>query len=178
MNMTRYPVLRVHVILMPTRLWPTASAISSGVGLPASFAGMSATVPVAVPLGSDFGAGLGSSARTRLTSSTSNRTKEQSFTVRRMGDLLSLAIHRGPSTEGMLGVPRPDITLRGARALVRVIKAMCVGVLASSSSPLRVCTASLGSWSALQPKHTPISNSYAKIHSWYNAFLSKDLEDF
>src|SRR2546428_8234396 len=118
MNMTRYPVLRVHVILMPTRLWPTASATSSGVGFPASFAGMSATVPVAVPLGSGFGSGLGSSALTRLTSSTSNRTKEQSFTVRRMGDLLSLAIHRGPSTEGMLGVPRPDITLRGARALV------------------------------------------------------------
>src|SRR5262249_48895219 len=89
MNMTRYPVFKGHVLLIPSPLWPTASAISSGVGLPASLAGMSATVPVAVPLGSDFGADLGSSALTIPTSSTTNTTKEQSFTVRRMGDLLS-----------------------------------------------------------------------------------------
>jgi len=52
----------------------------------------------------------------------------------------------------MLGVPRPAITRMGARVLVRVIKAMVVDVLALSSPPLRACTASLGSWCALQPR--------------------------
>src|SRR5262249_4119299 len=113
----RYPVLRVHVILMPTRLWPTASAISSGVGFPASLAGMSATVPVAVPLGSPFGSGFGSSALTTLTSSTNSSSNEQSFHDRRIVCLL--LSEKPPSPyESKLSFLRPEIVLRGEKVHV------------------------------------------------------------
>src|SRR5689334_18768734 len=65
MNMTRKPVSNVHMRLIDTLLWPTASAISSSVGLPAVLAVTSATPPVAVPPGSGFdggGAGVGAAA--------------------------------------------------------------------------------------------------------------------
>src|SRR6266508_4444322 len=63
MNMTRKPVMSAHMMLMDTLLWPTASATSTSVGLPASFAGTSAMPPVAVPLGSGLaGGGAGAAA--------------------------------------------------------------------------------------------------------------------
>src|SRR2546425_1753961 len=62
MNMTRKPVSSVHMMLIATRLWPTASATSTSVGFPASLAGTSAIVPVVVPLGSGFGGGAGAGA--------------------------------------------------------------------------------------------------------------------
>src|SRR3989475_3969961 len=62
MNMTRNPVMSVHMMLMATRLWPAKSATSTSVGLPASLAVTSAMPPVAVPPGSGFGGGAGAGA--------------------------------------------------------------------------------------------------------------------
>src|SRR5882762_5541650 len=57
MNMTRKPATSVLTKLIATRLWPTNSAISSSVGLPAVLAVTSAMPPVAVPAGSGFDGG-------------------------------------------------------------------------------------------------------------------------
>src|SRR5262249_19598542 len=92
------------------------SAISSGVGFPASLAGMSATVPVAVPLGSGLGSDLGSSALTTLTSSTTRRTKEKSFHIRRMVCLLFSNTQPFPITQRMLGFLRPEIIPMGKKS--------------------------------------------------------------
>src|SRR6266850_7826618 len=60
MNMTRKPATSTHTKLIDTRLWPTKSATSSSVGLPAVLAVTSATPPVAVPAGSGLeGGGAG-----------------------------------------------------------------------------------------------------------------------
>src|SRR5437867_4124661 len=62
MNMTRKPVIRVHMRFMETRLWPAKSATSASVGLPASLAVTSAMPPVVVPPGSGLGGGAGAAA--------------------------------------------------------------------------------------------------------------------
>src|SRR5437870_7363749 len=63
MNMTRKPATSTQTKLMATRLWPTKSASSSTVGLPAVLALTSPMPPVAVPAGSGFdGGGAGATA--------------------------------------------------------------------------------------------------------------------
>src|SRR6267142_5185512 len=57
MNITRKPATSVHTKLIATRLWPTKSASSSTVGLPAILAVTSPMPPVAVPAGSGFDGG-------------------------------------------------------------------------------------------------------------------------
>src|SRR5882762_9333270 len=82
MNMTRKPVTSVHIMLIETLLWPTTSASSASVGLPASLAVTSPMPRVAVPLVWGFegggsgvaaagaaGAGAGLSWDTSLTAS-------------------------------------------------------------------------------------------------------------
>src|SRR6266446_6886308 len=66
MNMTRKPVIRVHVMLIAILLCPTVSMTSIRVGLAASFTVTSAAVPVTAPVGSGplGSAGTGAGAAT------------------------------------------------------------------------------------------------------------------
>src|SRR5207245_11204607 len=57
MNITVKPAIKLHIMLIETRLWPAKSATSSGVGLAVVFAVTSATPPFAVPAGSGFDGG-------------------------------------------------------------------------------------------------------------------------
>ncbi len=79
MNMTRKPVIRVQMMLMEILLWPTASAISARIGLPASLAVMSLTVPVVVPAGSGASVTAGAAAAAgAVAGSSALTTKRQS----------------------------------------------------------------------------------------------------